>query len=81
MKYFSEVTNEFYDSEAALRKAETEHQLAKIEVERAQKKAEERERRLKEVEEAERHYRELLKKYTTDYNDPAAMFVRHMLGV
>ena len=81
MKYFSEVTNEFYDSEADLSKLMFCLGLAKSEVERAQKKAEERERRWKEVEEAERHYRELLKKYTTDYNDPAAMFVRHMLGV
>ncbi len=81
MKYFSEVTNEFYDSEPALRKAEADYQLAKIEVERERKKAEEKTRRWREVEEAERNYRELLKQYTSDYNDPAAMFVRRMLGM
>ena len=76
MKYYSELTKEFYDSEKDCLKAETEKKKAEEEKIAQQKKlAEEKERRTKLVEQkrdaylkAKTDYLDELKKYTKDYN-------------
>lgn len=74
IKYYSDITNEYYDDEPSLKKAETDFQIAKLEAERKEKAdAAERKRRKDEVAKAWKHYELLVKQYERDYGSKNSM--------
>ena len=64
MKYYSEKTKNFYDTEKELNKAEEKFDVA---LAAEKEKREQRSARAKEVEEAYKNYQKLLKDFIKDY--------------
>lgn len=75
IKYYSDVTKEYYNSVKEAQEAERAYEIAQIEKKRAEEKARlEKEELIQELREAKENYLKLLAEYAEKYNCGYSVF-------